>query len=45
MDKETKQRLGEIRKAMKKYGFDKLSEIAKLNFKNTEKIKNIIDNL
>jgi len=30
---------------VKKYGFDKLSEIAKLNFKNTEKIKNIIDNL
>lgn len=28
---------------VKKYGFDKLSEIAKLNFKNTEKIKNIIN--
>ena len=25
--------------AIKKYGFDKLSEVAKLNFKNTEKIK------
>jgi len=24
----------------KKYGFDKLKDIAKLNFKNTEKIKN-----
>lgn len=29
-------------KIAKKYGFDKLSEVAKLNFKNTEKIKNII---
>lgn len=29
----------------KKYGFDKLKDIAKLNFKNTEKIKKIIDNL
>ena len=24
---------------VKKYGFDKLKEIAKLNFKNTDKIK------
>ena len=24
---------------VKKYGFDKLKDIAKLNFKNTEKIK------
>lgn len=29
-------------KIVKKYGFDKLNEIAKLNFKNTEKIKNMI---
>ena len=28
---------------VKKYGFDKLREIAKLNFKNTDKIKNLID--
>ena len=28
---------------VKKYGFDKLNEIAKLNFKNTDKIKKIID--
>ncbi len=28
-------------KIVKKYGFDKLKEIAKLNFKNTEKIKNL----
>ncbi len=28
---------------IKKYGFDKLKEIAKLNFKNTDKIKNLID--
>ena len=28
---------------VKKYGIDKLKEIAKLNFKNTEKIKNLID--
>lgn len=28
---------------VKKYGFEKLNEIAKLNFKNTEKIKNLID--
>ena len=27
-------------KIVKKYGFDKLKEIAKLNFKNTEKILN-----
>ena len=27
---------------VKKYGFEKLTEIAKLNFKNTEKIKEII---
>ena len=27
---------------VKKYGFDKLKEIAKLNFKNTEKIKDLI---
>lgn len=26
-------------KIASKYGFDKLSEVAKLNFKNTEKIK------
>lgn len=30
-------------KIVKKYGFDKLSDIAKLNFKNTEKIKLLID--
>ncbi len=30
-------------KIVKKYGFDKLKEVAKLNFKNTEKIKNIIE--
>ncbi len=30
-------------KIVKKYGFDKLKDIAKLNFKNTEKIKNIIE--
>ena len=29
-------------KIVQKYGFDKLKEIAKLNFKNTEKIKNLI---
>ena len=28
---------------VKKYGFNKLESIAKLNFKNTEKIKNILD--
>lgn len=28
---------------VKKYGFDKLNDIAKLNFKNTEKIKKIIE--
>ena len=28
---------------VKKYGFDKLNEIAKVNFKNTEKIKSLID--
>lgn len=28
---------------VKKYGFDKLKDIAKMNFKNTEKIKNIIN--
>ena len=28
---------------VKKYGFDKLNEIAKLNFKNTEKIKKIVE--
>lgn len=28
---------------VEKYGFDKLKEIAKLNFKNTDKIKNLID--
>lgn len=28
---------------VQKYGFEKLTEIAKLNFKNTEKIKNNID--
>ena len=26
-------------KIVEKYGFDKLKEVAKLNFKNTEKIK------
>ena len=30
-------------KIVKKYGFDKLKEVAKLNFKNTGKIKNIIE--
>lgn len=30
------------RKIVKEYGFDKLKEIAKMNFKNTEKIKEII---
>ena len=30
-------------KIVEKYGFNKLKEIAKLNFKNTEKIKNIIE--
>lgn len=30
------------RDIVKKYGFNKLEEIAKLNFKNTEKIKNLI---
>ncbi|MBE6139730.1 MAG: ribonuclease HIII [Firmicutes bacterium] len=30
------------KKIVEKYGFDKLKEIAKLNFKNTEKIKEII---
>lgn len=29
-------------KIVKKYGFDKLKEVAKLNFKNTEKIKNLL---
>ena len=29
-------------KIVKQYGFDKLKDIAKLNFKNTEKIKNIV---
>ena len=29
-------------KIVKKYGFDKLKEIAKLNFKNTDKIKNLL---
>ena len=29
-------------KIVNKYGFDKLNEIAKLNFKNTEKIKELI---
>lgn len=28
---------------VKKYGFDKLKDIAKLNFKNTEKIKNMMN--
>lgn len=31
------------RDIVKKYGFNKLEEIAKINFKNTEKIKNLID--
>ena len=30
-------------KIVKKYGFDKLKEVAKLNFKNTEKIKNLYE--
>lgn len=30
-------------KIVEKYGFDKLSEIAKLNFKNTEKIKKLLN--
>lgn len=30
-------------KIVNKYGFDKLKEIAKLNFKNTEKIKNLLN--
>ena len=30
-------------KIVNKYGFDKLKEIAKLNFKNTSKIKEIIE--
>ena len=29
-------------KIVQQYGFDKLKEVAKLNFKNTEKIKNIL---
>ena len=28
----------------KKYGMDELSKIAKLNFKNTEKVKNLMEN-
>ena len=28
---------------VKKFGFDKLNEICKMNFKNTEKIKKLID--
>ena len=28
---------------VKEYGFDKLKEIAKLNFKNTDKIKELAD--
>ena len=28
----------------KKYGVDELSKIAKLNFKNTEKVENILEN-
>ena len=31
-------------KIVKKYGFEKLNEIAKINFKNTEKIKALIEN-
>lgn len=30
-------------KIVKKYGFDKLKDVAKLNFKNTDKIKGIIE--
>ncbi len=30
-------------KIVNEYGFDKLNEIAKINFRNTEKIKNLID--
>ena len=29
-------------KIVNKYGFDKLKEVAKLNFKNTEKIKELL---
>lgn len=32
-------------KIVKKYGFNKLEEVAKLNFKNTNKIKELIENL
>ena len=28
---------------VQKYGFDKLRDVAKLNFKNTDKIKELID--
>ena len=31
-------------KIVKKYGFDKLNEIAKINFKNTDKVKALIEN-
>lgn len=31
-------------KIVKKYGFEKLNEIAKINFKNTEKVKALIEN-
>ena len=30
-------------KIVKKYGFEKLNDIAKVNFKNTEKIKELLD--
>ena len=30
-------------KIVKKYGFDKLNDIAKLSFKNTSKIKNYFE--
>ena len=30
-------------KIVNKYGIDKLKDIAKLNFKNTEKIKNLLN--
>lgn len=37
MDKETKERLGEIRQAIKKYGFDKiLGQTAKSKIRKTD---------
>ena len=29
-------------KIVKKFGFDKLNDIAKINFKNTEKVKSLL---